>query len=64
MNKLQIDLTVDQTNLVLEALGQLPYHRVASLIASIQQQAQEQLQTGHTDTSRLSTDHEDANSKS
>lgn len=48
MNKLQIDLTVEEANLVLEALGQLPYQRVAALIASIQQQAQQQLQSGNT----------------
>lgn len=46
MNKLQIDLTVEETNLVLEALGGLPFIRVAPLIASIQAQAQEQLQSG------------------
>jgi hypothetical protein len=46
MNKLQIDLTVEEANLVLEALGDQPYKRVASLIASIQEQAQQQLQSG------------------
>lgn len=46
MNKLQIDLTVEEANLVLEALGDLPYKRVANLIASIQEQAQQQLQSG------------------
>jgi hypothetical protein len=48
MNKLQIDLTVEEANLVLEALGQLPYLRVAELIASIQRQAQEQIPFGGT----------------
>lgn len=46
MNKLQIDLTVEEANLVLEALGDQPYKRVANLIASIQEQAQQQLQSG------------------
>lgn len=53
MNKLQIDLNVEETNLVLEALGQMPFARVADLIASIQTQARQQIQSpvlnGHTE---------------
>lgn len=41
---LQLNLSIDEVNTVLEALGQLPYSRVYQLIGNIQQQAQGQLQ--------------------
>ncbi len=44
MTTIQLALTIDETNAVLEALGQLPYARVYTLIAKIQQQATTQLQ--------------------
>ena len=44
MQTLQLHLTIDEVNLLLEALGDLPFARVHTLIGSIQQQAQEQLQ--------------------
>jgi hypothetical protein len=43
MNNLTLDLDIDETNLVLEALGQLPFVRVYRLISRIQQQAQQQI---------------------
>lgn len=43
MNKLQIDLTADETRLVIHALSRLPYHQVSGLIATIEAQAREQL---------------------
>jgi hypothetical protein len=39
MASIQLSLTLDETNLVLEALGQLPYVRVYGLINKLQQQA-------------------------
>jgi len=42
---INLALSVDQTNLVLEALGQLPFVKVYDLIASLQNQAKQQLQT-------------------
>jgi hypothetical protein len=39
MTPIQLSLTLDETNILLEALGQLPYVRVYSLINKIQQQA-------------------------
>ena len=36
-------VTVDQTNLILEALGQLPFVKVYELIGSLQAQAKSQL---------------------
>ena len=42
--KITIELTVDQANVVLAALAKLPFETVADLIVLIRQQAQEQLQ--------------------
>lgn len=44
MDTLKFEMTVDQTNLVLEALGSMPYIKVHRLIAQIQAQAQQQMQ--------------------
>lgn len=41
--EIQLNLTVEETNTVLEALGQLPYVRVHLLIDKVQQQATTQL---------------------
>ena len=43
MNKVTLNLSIDEANLVLEALGEMPYRRVYELVAGIQQQASEQL---------------------
>jgi hypothetical protein len=45
MNTIKIELNIDETNLILEALGQLPFARVYTLIGRIQEQARAQLQT-------------------
>lgn len=39
MTTIQLSLTLEETNTVLEALGQMPYARVYLLVAKIQQQA-------------------------
>jgi hypothetical protein len=44
MNTIEIELNIDETNLILEALGQLPFVRVYGLIARIQEQARAQMQ--------------------
>jgi len=44
MNTIKFELTVDETNLILEALGQLPFARVYMLIARVQEHARAQLQ--------------------
>ena len=38
-----LDLTIEQVNTILNALGNGPYHQVAALIAEIQRQGQEQM---------------------
>lgn len=43
--KIHLDLNLDETNLILEALGQQPFARVYALIGRIQEQAREQLNT-------------------
>ena len=43
MNNINLKITLDETNLILAALGQQPYLQVYQLIEKIQQQAQAQL---------------------
>lgn len=43
---IKLDLEVDDINLVLEALGAMPFARVYDLVGRIQQQAQRQLSNG------------------
>ncbi len=43
MKELKFELTVDETNLILEALGGMPFKTVFGLINKIQQQAGSQL---------------------
>ncbi len=40
---LRLELSIDDVNLILESLGQLPFARVYSLIGRIQEQARAQL---------------------
>jgi hypothetical protein len=43
MPKITLNLTLPEINLVLEALGRLPYAQVYELVGTIQQQAKAQL---------------------
>jgi hypothetical protein len=43
MKEINLKLTIDEANLILEALGNLPFARVYALIGKIQQQASQQL---------------------
>lgn len=45
MKTIKLELNIDQTNLVLEALGALPFARVFQLVAQIQEQARPQMQS-------------------
>lgn len=49
MEKLKIEITVEEANIVLAALGQQPYVKVADLIQKIQRQGADQLQKGSPD---------------
>ena len=44
MQELTLKLTVDQTNLILEALGDMPFAKVYEVVNSSQSQASSQLQ--------------------
>lgn len=41
---IKLEVTVEEANLILTALGRLPYEAVSTLIPKLQQQGQEQLQ--------------------
>ncbi len=43
MKEISLTMTIDDANLVLEALGNLPFSRVFALIGKIQEQARQQL---------------------
>lgn len=43
MKEISLDLTIDEANLILEALGQLPFIKVYTLIGKLQEQARRQL---------------------
>ena len=43
MKEIELKLSIDDVNLVLEALGQLLFVRVVELVSSIQTQAQTQI---------------------
>lgn len=43
MDKLTLNLTLDQLNVVLFSLSKMPYENVAELIMEVRRQAQEQL---------------------
>ncbi|MEM7655894.1 MAG: hypothetical protein AAF399_07185 [Bacteroidota bacterium] len=44
METIELTLTLEEANLILEALGDMPFKEVFELIGKIQQQASEQLQ--------------------
>jgi hypothetical protein len=43
MKTVNLQLSIDEANLILEALGNLPFSRVYALVAKIQEQASQQL---------------------
>lgn len=48
MPRITLDLTLEETNLILEALGALPYVRVYQLVESIGAQAHQQVERAAT----------------
>ncbi|MBL8350892.1 MAG: hypothetical protein JNL87_11305 [Burkholderiaceae bacterium] len=44
MQDIQLRLSIDELNLILEGIGNLPFARVFALVGKIQAQAAEQLQ--------------------
>ncbi len=51
---IQLKLTVEETNLILDSLGQRPFVSVHQLIANIQQQAELLLSQNNVNSSRES----------
>lgn len=43
MQEITLSITIDEANLILEALGNLPFVKVYSLIGKVQEQARHQL---------------------
>ena len=54
MQACKLTLTLDEVNLILHALGTLPYQQVFQLIAKIQQEAQAQLKPNESPQESLS----------
>ena len=48
MKELTLTVSVDEANLILEALGDLPFAKVFALVGKIQEQARQQLNGGDT----------------
>ena len=44
MKEINLKLSVDQVNIILEGLGNMPFSKVYTLIQSIQEQAAQQMQ--------------------
>lgn len=51
MKELKFTLTLDEANLILQALGQQPFVQVHELIGKIQMQSEPQLQNGNNNGS-------------
>ena len=51
MEEIQLKLTLSEVNLILGALGEMPYAKVYQLVGKIQQQAETQLQPTQLDQS-------------
>lgn len=45
MQEINLRVTIEEANLILEALGNLPFVKVFGLIAKVQEQARDQLGT-------------------
>ena len=43
MKDINLKVTIDEANLILEALGNLPFNKVYALIGKMQEQARQQL---------------------
>ena len=48
MNEINLQISIDEANLILESLGNMPFVQVYTLIGKIQAQAGEQLQAAPT----------------
>lgn len=51
MQKITLELTVDQVNIILASLGRMPYVEVAAVIEEIRKTAQEQINPARVEQS-------------
>ncbi len=56
MKNLRLNLSVNETNLILEGLGQMPYARVFDLVENLQKQAAQELKE---DVAEITAEDED-----
>jgi len=56
MSNVNLNMSIEEANLVLEALGEMPFRRVFELVSMIQQQASEQLGEQPADNESQSLD--------
>ncbi|MEN2281120.1 hypothetical protein AAGF08_03210 [Algoriphagus sp. SE2] len=49
MKEITIKLTIDEANMVLESLGQMPFDKIYTLVQKIQEQAAKQLNNGQSE---------------
>jgi len=54
MQEINLKVTIEEANLILEGLGNLPFARVYALVAKIQEQAASQLNRNNTPKGELS----------
>lgn len=54
MQEINLKVTIEEANLILEGLGNLPFARVYALVAKIQEQAASQLNRNNSPKSELS----------
>ena len=55
MSEINLQVTIDEANVILEGLGQLPFAKVFALVAKLQEQAAQQLKQDEpiTEVSKL-----------
>ena len=58
MEKIKLEITIEEANLILEALGSMPFVQVFELIGKIQQQASQQLNSDSSGSMSLSPNKE------
>ena len=55
MSEIELKVTFDEANLILEGLGQMPFARVYGLVSKLQEQAAQQLNKDEKSTSGVTT---------
>ena len=61
MQEITLNVTIEEANLILEALGEMPFKKVYPLISKIQNQASDQIQANNQEA--LVTENEAENNE-